>query len=80
MRTPEQVTHLKAGQVAELLAVSPKTVTAWAKNGRLPCLLTLGGQRRYPEPEILALAEELASGGAGRSGGGAGRSRPPRPR
>jgi excisionase family DNA binding protein len=70
MRTPEQVTYLKARQVAELLAVSAKTVTAWAKKGKLPCLRTLrtlGGQRRYPEPEILALAEELTSDTPGRA-------------
>jgi excisionase family DNA binding protein len=52
-------THLTTGQVATLLHVSPKTVTRWAKEGRLPCLHTLGGHRRYPETKVLALLEQL---------------------
>ena len=39
--------------------VSPKTVSRWAKEGKLPFLKTLGGHRRYPEAEIRELAEEL---------------------
>jgi excisionase family DNA binding protein len=46
-------------QVADLLYVSPKTVSRWAKEGKLPFLKTLGGHRRYPEAEIRELAEEL---------------------
>ena len=38
---------------------SPKTVSRWAKEGKLPFLKTLGGHRRYPEAEIRELAEEL---------------------
>jgi excisionase family DNA binding protein len=45
--------------VADLLHVSPKTVSRWAKEGRLPFLKTLGGHRRYPEAEIRDLAEGL---------------------
>jgi excisionase family DNA binding protein len=45
--------------VAEILCVSPKTVSRWAKEGKLPFLNTLGGHRRYPEAEIRDLAEEL---------------------
>jgi excisionase family DNA binding protein len=45
--------------VADLLQVSPKTVSRWAKEGRLPFLKTLGGHRRYPAAEIRQLAEEL---------------------
>ena len=39
--------------------VSPKTVSRWAKEGKLPFLKTLGGHRRYPEAEIRDLAEGL---------------------
>jgi excisionase family DNA binding protein len=39
--------------------VSPKKVSRWAKDGRLPFLKTLGGHRRYPAAEIRRLAEEL---------------------
>ena len=46
-------------RAAELLHVSPKTVSRWAKEGKLPFLKTLGGHRRYPAAEIRQLAEEL---------------------
>jgi excisionase family DNA binding protein len=51
--------YLRTGEVADLLYVSPKTVSRWAKEGKLPFLKTLGGHRRYPEAEIRELAEEL---------------------
>jgi excisionase family DNA binding protein len=51
--------YLSTGEVAGLLFVSPKTVSRWAKEGKLPFMKTLGGHRRYPEAEIRELAEEL---------------------
>jgi excisionase family DNA binding protein len=51
--------YLGTAEVAEILSVSPKTVSRWAKEGKLPFMKTLGGHRRYPEAEIRALAEEL---------------------
>ena len=51
--------YLRTGEVAEILSVSPKTVSRWAKEGKLPFLKTLGGHRRYPEAEIRDLAAEL---------------------
>jgi excisionase family DNA binding protein len=51
--------YLSTGQVADLLYVSPKTVSRWAKEGKLPFMRTLGGHRRYPEAEIRELAEKL---------------------
>jgi excisionase family DNA binding protein len=51
--------YLRTAEVADLLHVSPKTVSRWAKEGRLPFLKTLGGHRRYPEAEIRDLAEGL---------------------
>lgn len=51
-------TYLRPAEVAELLHVTPKTVTRWAHDGKLPCIHTLGGHRRYPEAEIRALVEE----------------------
>lgn len=56
---PSEPKHLTASQAAALLQVSPKTVSRWAKEGRLPFLKTLGGHRRYPEAEIRELAAEL---------------------
>ena len=54
--------YLRTAEVADLLHVSPKTVSRWAKEGRLPFLKTLGGHRRYPEDEIRALAASLREG------------------
>jgi excisionase family DNA binding protein len=51
--------YLHTAQVAELLHVSPKTVSRWAKEGKLPYLRTLGGHRRYPDREVRALLETL---------------------
>ena len=57
----EQMTigYLKTAQVADLLHVSPKTVTRWAKDGKLPHSRTLGGHRRFPAGAIRQLAEQL---------------------
>jgi excisionase family DNA binding protein len=52
--------YLRTAQVADLLQVSPKTVSRWAQEGRLPYLRTLGGHRRYPDAEIRALLETLS--------------------
>ena len=51
--------YLRTAEVADLLHVSPKTVSRWAKEGKLPFLKTLGGHRRYPEAEIRDLVAEL---------------------
>jgi excisionase family DNA binding protein len=51
--------YLRAAEVADILHVSPKTVSRWAKEGKLPYLKTLGGHRRYPEAEIRELANQL---------------------
>ncbi len=52
--------YLKTAEVADILHVSPKTVTRWAKDGKLPHSRTLGGHRRFPGEAIKKLAEELA--------------------
>ena len=56
---PDYPSYLRTAEVADLLSVSPKTVSRWAKEGKLPYLKTLGGHRRYPEAEIRDLAEGL---------------------
>jgi excisionase family DNA binding protein len=56
---PTSPSYLRAAEVADILHVSPKTVSRWAKEGKLPFLRTLGGHRRYPAAEIRQLAEEL---------------------
>ena len=56
---PDLPSYLHPAEVADILHVSPKTVSRWAKEGRLPFLKTLGGHRRYPAAEIRQLADEL---------------------
>lgn len=51
--------YLKTAEVADMLHVSPKTVTRWAKDGKLPHSRTLGGHRRFPAEEIRKLAAQL---------------------
>ena len=43
---------LTPAEVAALFRVDPKTVTRWAKTGKLTSLRTLGGHRRYRESEV----------------------------
>ena len=45
-------------EVASLFRVDAKTVTRWAKEGKLPYIRTLGGHRRYPRAEVLQLVAE----------------------
>lgn len=56
----EHEQYLKAGEAAVLLHVSPKTISRWAKEGRIPHLVTLGGHRRFPRTEIEALVSRLS--------------------
>ena len=56
---PTAPSYLRAAEVADILHVSPKTVSRWATEGKLPFLKTLGGHRRYPATEIRQLADEL---------------------
>ena len=51
--------YLKTSEVAELLHVSPKTVTRWAQDGRLPRSRSLGGHRRFPARAIEKIARDL---------------------
>lgn len=42
-------------EVSDAFRVDPKTVTRWEKAGKLTCVRTIGGQRRYFEAEVRAL-------------------------
>ena len=46
---------LTPSEVASLFRVDPKTVTRWAKAGKLSAVRTLGGHRRYRESEVRNL-------------------------
>ncbi len=51
---------LTPAEVASLFRVDPKTVTRWAKAGKLTSIRTLGGHRRYKESEVRALLKSIA--------------------
>jgi excisionase family DNA binding protein len=60
---PQEAEYLTPGQAARLLHVSPKTVDRWANQGLVPCLVTLGGHRRFSAQAIRELAEDMAARG-----------------
>lgn len=45
---------LTPAEVAAMFRVDPKTVTRWAKAGKISAIRTLGGHRRYRESEVRA--------------------------
>lgn len=53
---------LTRSEVAEILGVSPTTVTRWAREGRLPCQKTLGGHHRFERAIIQDLRERMRRG------------------
>jgi len=58
--------YLTRSEVAQLFEVSPATVARWTRKGKLPFVLTPGGQRRYPRSQVAALLH----GGGGKGGDG----------
>lgn len=52
-------------EVSRIFKVNPKTVTRWARSGKLPCIRTLGGHRRFRVGDLrlamAAAAEQEAS-------------------
>lgn len=56
--TPEAL--LTPSEVAALFRVNPKTVTRWARAGKLTAIRTLGGHRRFRVSEIRRCLEEMS--------------------
>jgi len=54
-RDTEVEVLLTPSEVASLFRVDPKTVTRWAKAGKLTPIRTLGGHRRYRKSEVQSL-------------------------
>lgn len=52
---PEEL--LTPAEVAAMFRVDPRTVSRWAKAGKLTSIRTLGGQRRYRKAEVEALLQ-----------------------
>ena len=55
---------LTPGEVAVIFRVDPKTVTRWAKSGKLTAIRTLGGHRRFRQSEVKNLLERQREKGA----------------
>ncbi len=54
---------LTPSEIATLFRVDPKSVTRWAKAGKLTPIRTLGGHRRYRGSEVNALLNTSTGGG-----------------
>ena len=55
---------LTPAEVAAMFRVSPKTVTRWARAGKLTAMRTLGGHRRFRASEVrefLSRVDEVPS-------------------
>ena len=50
---------LTPAEVADMFRVNPKTVTRWARAGKITAVRTLGGHRRYRADEIRRSLEEV---------------------
>ena len=57
----EQEVLLTPSEVAALFRVDPKTVTRWAKAGKLTSIRALGGHRRFKESEVKSLLTSISS-------------------
>ncbi|MEJ7845545.1 MAG: BldC family transcriptional regulator [Acidimicrobiales bacterium] len=55
---PEKL--LTPSEVAALFRVNPKTVTRWARAGKLTAIRTLGGHRRFRATEIRRCLDEMS--------------------
>ena len=57
--TEQDREYMKPSEVARVLHVSPKTINRWANEGRIGCIVTLGGHRRFRRDEITAVADRI---------------------
>ncbi|MFH1140316.1 MAG: 2-oxoacid:acceptor oxidoreductase family protein [Chloroflexota bacterium] len=53
---------ISRARVAQMLGVTPSTVTRWAKLGLIPTRVTAGGHHRYYESDIQQLEAEMSKG------------------
>ena len=62
--TPNPDALLTPAEVAALFRVNPKTVTRWARAGKITAIRTLGGHRRFRASEIRRCLEQMEREGA----------------
>jgi excisionase family DNA binding protein len=59
---------LRTSDVALLFQVSERTVSEWARRGRVPSVRTPGGHRRYPAEQIRHLFVQGRNGNSNSNG------------
>ena len=59
--TTETETLLTPAEVAAMFRVDPKTVTRWAKAGKLSAIRTLGGHRRFRASEVQQCLVQMST-------------------
>ena len=50
---------LTPAEVAQLFRVNPKTVTRWARSGKITAIRTLGGHRRFKAKEVRRCLDQM---------------------
>jgi excisionase family DNA binding protein len=61
MTTPQKAKPerlMRPAEVAALFGVNPKTITRWARIGKLPSIRTRGGHRRFASEDIFKILSE----------------------
>jgi excisionase family DNA binding protein len=53
---------LTPSEVAAMFRVNPKTVTRWARAGKISAIRTLGGHRRFRASEVRRFLEQVENG------------------
>ena len=59
MEAHDDDTLLTPSEVAAMFRVNPKTVTRWARAGKISAISTLGGHRRFRASEIRQFLEQV---------------------
>jgi excisionase family DNA binding protein len=60
--TPDNEALLTPSEVAAMFRVNPKTVTRWARAGKISAIRTLGGHRRFRAAEIRRFLDQVEEG------------------
>ena len=59
MEAHDEETLLTPAEVAAMFRVNPKTVTRWARAGKISAIRTLGGHRRFRASEVQQFLESV---------------------
>lgn len=59
---PQNEELLTPAEVAAMFRVNPKTVTRWARSGKISAIRTLGGHRRFKASEIHKYLDQVEEG------------------